>query len=318
MIAMVGTTYGLISAVELPDHPTAHESPFFAPPLQETASNYSSIELVCLDRGYLSRDNCDLIEEVGAVPRIYPKEGTTLKRKGSWAWAEMLLDFIEDPQRRPRDYHLRSISETVFSAYKRDFPTPLRKRILRRKKKEAFSRVCDYNMKRLCYLWISRGLPCHGRIVSFLSQNRCWDAPLGPYNEPNKNLSVEDNRGYWVKENQDDNVAVYGDSPKSHTIYLAAGWNLVGFPVTSENTTPKNLFSGLDYAMYYWEAPYGSYGEAPDNAPVKLGVGYWVKVNQSTTATVPLCGSRTRGNPFFVFQGVFSRFIYFRSINRVF
>jgi len=40
--------------------------------------------------------------------------------------------------------------------------------------------------------------------------------------------------------------------------------------------------------MYYWEAPYGPYGEAPNNAPVKLGVGYWVKVNQSTTATVPL------------------------------
>lgn len=158
MIAMVGTTYGLISAVELPDHPTAHESPFFAPLLQETTSNYSSIELVCLDRGYLSRDNCDLIEEVGAVPRIYPKKGTTLKRKGSWVWAEMLLDFIEDPQRWLRDYHLRSISETVFSAYKRDFPTPLRKRILRRRKKEAFSRVCDYNMKRLCYLWYLKGI----------------------------------------------------------------------------------------------------------------------------------------------------------------
>jgi len=158
MVAMVGTTYKLISAVELPDPPTAHESPFFLSLLQETASNYSSIELVCLDRGYLSRNNCDLIEEVGAVPRIYPKERTTLKRKGSWAWAEMLLDFIEDPQRWLRDYHLRSISETVFSTYKRDFPTPLRKRILRRRKKEAFSRVCDYNMKRLCYLRYLKGL----------------------------------------------------------------------------------------------------------------------------------------------------------------
>jgi transposase len=161
MVAMVGTTYGLISAVEFPDNPAAHESPFFAPLLEETASNYSSIELVCLDRGYLSRDNCDSIEKVGAVPRIYPKEGTTLKRKGSWAWAEMLLDFIEDPQRWLHDYHLRSISETVFSVYKRDFCTPLRKRILQRRKKEAFSRVCDYNMKRLCYLRYLKGLAVH-------------------------------------------------------------------------------------------------------------------------------------------------------------
>jgi transposase len=158
MVAMIGTTYKLISAVELPDPPTAHESPFFSSLLQETASNYSSMELVCLDRGYLSRNNCDLIEEVGAVPRIYPKEGTTLRRKGSWAWAEMLLDFIKDPQRWLREYHLRSISETVFSTYKRNFPVPLRKRILRRRKKEAFSRVCDYNMKRLCYLRYLKGL----------------------------------------------------------------------------------------------------------------------------------------------------------------
>lgn len=158
MVAMVGTTYGLVSAVELPDNPAAHESPLFAPLLEETASSYSSIELVSLDAGYMSRANCDLIEKVGAVPRIYPKKGTTLKRKGSWAWGEMLLNFMEDPQQWLRGYHLRSISETVFSTYKRDFPVPLRKRILQRKKKEAFSRVCDYNMKRLCYLRYLKGL----------------------------------------------------------------------------------------------------------------------------------------------------------------
>ena len=160
MVAMVGTTYGLISAVEFPDNPAAHESPIFTPLLEETANNYSSIKLVSLDAAFLSRDNCDLIEGVGAVPRIYPKKGTTLKRKGSWAWTEMLLDFIEDPQQWLHDYHLRSISETVFSTHKRDFPIPLRKRILRRRKKEAFSRVCDYNMKKTVLLTLPEG-PCH-------------------------------------------------------------------------------------------------------------------------------------------------------------
>jgi transposase len=155
---MVGTTYGLISAVEFPDNPMAHDSPFLAPLLKETANSYSSIELVCLDEAFLSRDNCDSIEEVGAIPRIYPKKGTTLKRRGSWAWTEMLLSFINDPQEWLHDYHLRSISETVFSTYKRDFLTPLRRRILRRRKREAFSRVCDYNMKRLCYLWYLKGI----------------------------------------------------------------------------------------------------------------------------------------------------------------
>ena len=158
MVAMVGTTYGLISAVEFPENPAAHESPLLAPLLQQTIGCYSSLELVSLDEAYLSRDNCDLIERIGAVPRIYPKEGITLKRKGSWAWTEMLLDFMEDPQEWLREYHLRSISETAFSTYKRDFPTPLRRRILRRRKREAFSRVCDFNMKRLCYLRYLKGL----------------------------------------------------------------------------------------------------------------------------------------------------------------
>lgn len=157
MVAMVGTTYGLISSVELPDNPMAHDSPFLPRLLQETAGNYSSVDLVCLDKAFLSRDNCDLIEGVGAIPRISLKRGITLKRQGSWAWAEMLLDFIEDPQEWLREYHRRSISETTFSVYKRDFPQ-LRRRITQRRKKEAFTRVCDYNMKRLCYLRYLKGL----------------------------------------------------------------------------------------------------------------------------------------------------------------
>jgi len=72
--------------------------------------------------------------------------------KGSTAWAEMLLDFIEDPQEWLRSYHPRSISESANSAFKRGFPVPLRKRKTLRKKLEAFARVCDYNLKRLCYL----------------------------------------------------------------------------------------------------------------------------------------------------------------------
>jgi len=158
MVAMVGTTYQLITAVEFPENPMAHDSPFFGPLLRETASSYSSVELVCLDEAFLSRDNCNLIEGVGAVPRISLKRGITLKRRSSWAWTEMLLDFMGDPQQWLREYHLRSISETVLSVYKRNFCAPLRKRIPRRKKREAFSRVCDYNMKRLCYLRYLKGL----------------------------------------------------------------------------------------------------------------------------------------------------------------
>ncbi|MFQ5815713.1 MAG: transposase [Candidatus Hydrothermarchaeaceae archaeon] len=152
MIAMVGGTFKIFSAFELAENPQAHESPYFEPLLAETASCYERIDLVPADSAYLSRHNCDLIAGVDAIPRIYPKQGITLKRRGSKAWTEMLLSFIEDPQEWLREYHPRSISETAFSVFKRDFPLPLRKRIKLRRKQEAFTRACDYNLKRLCYL----------------------------------------------------------------------------------------------------------------------------------------------------------------------
>lgn len=151
-IAMVGGTYKLFSAFELAEDPQDHESPYFEPLLAETTACYERIDLVSADSAYLSRHNCNLIAGVSAVPRIYPKKGITLKRKGSKTWAEMLLNFIDDPQKWLRDYHSRSISESAYSIFKRNFPIPLRKRIKVRRKQEAFTRACDYNIKRLCYL----------------------------------------------------------------------------------------------------------------------------------------------------------------------
>ncbi|KXA92778.1 hypothetical protein AKJ64_02240 [candidate division MSBL1 archaeon SCGC-AAA259E17] len=158
MIAMMGATYQLISSVKFPDNPKAHESPYFEPLLEETADRYVQIDLVSMDSAYLSRDNCDLVEDYGGTPCIHPKEGITLKRKGSWAWTEMLLDFIENPQQWLREYHTRSNVESGFSTFKRHFLSPLRKCIGRRRKTEAFARACDYNLKRASYIRRQEGL----------------------------------------------------------------------------------------------------------------------------------------------------------------
>lgn len=158
MIAMVGDTYKLFSSVTFADEPQDNESPYFEQLLAETAESYEKIDIVSADAAYLSRYNCDLIAGVGAIPRIYPKRNITLRKKGSKAWIEMLLSFIRNPQDWLRDYHPRSISESAYSVFKRDFPIPLRKRIKLRRKQEAFTRACDYNLKRLCYLRYLEGL----------------------------------------------------------------------------------------------------------------------------------------------------------------
>lgn len=159
MVAMVGTTYKMISAVTLTENPEGNESPYLEPLVMETAKKYDEIDLVTGDAAYISRENCNIIASIGAIPRIYPKQGITLRQKGSKAWTGMLLSFINDPQKWLEEYHSRSISETANSTYKRDFPVPLRRKINVRRKQEAFTRVCDYNLKRRCYLRYLEGIP---------------------------------------------------------------------------------------------------------------------------------------------------------------
>lgn len=152
MIAMVGHKHKLFSAVEVTSHPHDNENPYLPALLQQTVDAYEQVTLVPADCGFLSRDNCTLITEAGAVPRLYPKEGITLNSRGSRGWTEMLLDFVDDPQQWLREYHTRSIAETGLSVLKRDNPKPLRKRLDQRRKQEAFTRATNYNLKRLCYL----------------------------------------------------------------------------------------------------------------------------------------------------------------------
>jgi transposase len=129
----------------------ANESPYFIPLVQH-AFEHHPIEIVTADPAFLSRANCSLVESMGATPYIFSKKNVLLKKKGSKAWAQMLLSFIEDPQQWLEEYHKRSIAESCNSSFKRFFTKPLMKRIDLRKKEEAYARVCDYNLKRLCYL----------------------------------------------------------------------------------------------------------------------------------------------------------------------
>ena len=152
MIVMVGCTYKLFSAFEFAQSAFDHESPYFESLLTQTKQNYSRIDLVGADSAYLSRHNCSLVKDVGAVARLYPKEGVMMRQDGSVAWRRMLLDLLHDPQKWLSEYHVRSNAETAFSTLKRDYPIPVRKKLPERKEQEVFSRVCNYNIKRLCYL----------------------------------------------------------------------------------------------------------------------------------------------------------------------
>ncbi len=51
---------------------TANDSPLFRPLMIETSQRFQDMSDVELDAGFISRDNCDLISDAGAMPYIYP------------------------------------------------------------------------------------------------------------------------------------------------------------------------------------------------------------------------------------------------------
>ena len=125
---------------------------YFESLLTETARRYSRVDLVAGDSGFLSRCNCDLVAGVGTVPRFYPKKNSRLCSRGSRAWRAMLEELTLDPQKWLEEYHKRFNTGGCFSTLKRDNPLPLRKELDERRQQEAFTRACNLNIKRLCYL----------------------------------------------------------------------------------------------------------------------------------------------------------------------
>ena len=147
-----GTTFKIISAFAVASTPYANDSPYLKPILAQIRQLYDDVSLVVADPAFLSRENCESIAQLGAKPRIMPKGNVSLKAKGFKAWRDMLIDFTHETESWLRDYHTRSIAETVSSTMKRVNPTPLRKKLIIRRAVEILARICVYNLRQLTYL----------------------------------------------------------------------------------------------------------------------------------------------------------------------
>jgi transposase len=174
-VLAVGTTFKIIASFARTRSPFSNESPYLKPLLNQVGELYAFVLKVCIDSAYLSRENCDLIEKSGAMPRILPKTNSSMKAKGSGAWKRMMIEFVEDTQKWLREYHSRSIIETVNSTMKRLFG-PLMKRLVERKATEILARMVVYNIRQLIYLKYTKGLvienqakPNHQTLMDWIS-----------------------------------------------------------------------------------------------------------------------------------------------------
>jgi len=130
-----GTTFKIIAAFAVASTPHANDSPYLKPILTQIRQLYDDVSLIVADPAFLSRENC-------------------IK-----AWRDMLIEFTHETERWLRDYHTRSIAETVSSTMKRVNPTPLRKRLITRRAVEILARICVYNLRQLAYLKHTHNIP---------------------------------------------------------------------------------------------------------------------------------------------------------------
>jgi transposase len=154
-----GTTFKIIAAFAVASTPYANDSPYLKPILAQIRQLYHDVSLIVADPAFLSRENCGSIDQLGAKARIMPKQNVSMKAKGVKAWRDMLIDFTHETERWLRDYHTRSIAETVSSTMKRVNPTPLRKRLVMRRAAEILARICVYNLRQLTYLKHTHNIP---------------------------------------------------------------------------------------------------------------------------------------------------------------
>jgi len=154
-----GTTFKIIAAFAVASTPYANDSPYLKPILTQIRQLYDDVSLIVADPAFLSRENCASIAELGAKARIMPKHNVSMKAKGFKAWRDMLIEFTHETDRWLRDYHTRSIAETVSSTMKRVNPTPLRKRLIMRRAVEILARICVYNLRQLTYLKHTHNIP---------------------------------------------------------------------------------------------------------------------------------------------------------------
>lgn len=97
------------------------------------------------DRAYLSRENCNAVNEIGARPWFKLKSNTTAKAKGSPTWKNMVNISKEHPEIADPKYHQRSNVESTNSAKKRKFGSSVRCKLPTAQRNEESLSWVGYN-----------------------------------------------------------------------------------------------------------------------------------------------------------------------------
>jgi transposase len=137
-----GVKTNIVTAVEL-TMGNEHDTKFLPELVMQTAQNFKIKELSG-DKAYSSRANLELINELGAVPYIPFRKGTTGRAKNAPTWKKMYHYFKFRNEEFLEHYHKRSNAETTFHMIKSKFGDAVRS-------KKEVAQVNEVLLKVLCH-----------------------------------------------------------------------------------------------------------------------------------------------------------------------
>jgi transposase len=120
-----------------------------SPELKNLLKHLPDLGDVFGDKGYSSRNNCQLVADKNGVPYLHFKDNATNKAKGKPAWIISIRAYKKNTDQWLNIYHARSIVESVFSSLKRRWGSFLRSRRKWMQKKELSLKVLSYNIKQV-------------------------------------------------------------------------------------------------------------------------------------------------------------------------
>ena len=132
----------------------AADSPMLKP-LLEAVIDAVAIAKLLADPAYSSRENVQLLADLGIEPIIMPKESAGTLAKGYPAWRNLILEFMELGAERwieEKGYGLRFTSESIFSALKQKFGGVLSSKGPEAWARELLARVAAHNLHALAGL----------------------------------------------------------------------------------------------------------------------------------------------------------------------
>ncbi len=122
----------------------SNDTLFFEKLVKQTSLNFRMREILA-DAGYLSRKNCGIAEEVGAVPYIFPKKNTSANAGRIPAWHKMIRLWKDNEPLFRQHYHQRSLVESTFSMMKRKFLPYVRSKSPKAQENEILAKVVCHN-----------------------------------------------------------------------------------------------------------------------------------------------------------------------------